>query len=128
MSFAAFKTMQCPTGIENCFLGFITHLPADFAPRIPPIQAGPHSFEGPDWQHLKRGRESFARGPIVKVDPQQRCAVVLENLKAAQSFVQFAYGAGALMLPPGVKVGDIESDVPSAQRLQRSSSDTCKIW
>ncbi|KAL3531435.1 hypothetical protein ACH5RR_010757 [Cinchona calisaya] len=36
-----------------------------------------HCCEGPDWQHIKRGRESLARGPIVKVDPQGRCAVVL---------------------------------------------------
>ncbi|KFK26774.1 hypothetical protein AALP_AA8G292000 [Arabis alpina] len=36
-----------------------------------------HCFEGPDWLHLKRGRESFARGPLVKVDPQGRCGGVL---------------------------------------------------
>ncbi|THG14963.1 hypothetical protein TEA_018972 [Camellia sinensis var. sinensis] len=36
-----------------------------------------HCFEGPDWLHLKRGRESFASGPLVKVDPQGRCAGVL---------------------------------------------------
>lgn len=36
-----------------------------------------HCFEGPDWQHLKRGRESFPRGPIVKTDPQGRCVGVL---------------------------------------------------
>ncbi|KAL3524193.1 hypothetical protein ACH5RR_017027 [Cinchona calisaya] len=197
MSFAAYKLMHCPTGIENCASGFITHSPTDCTPRIPPVQTddldsdwpdtpkptGPvpnlivsaanvvevytvrvqdeadsrdskppldaqlggvlagnsgaslelvchyrlhgnveslgvlssggidggrrrdsiiltfqdakvsvlefddsihglrtsslHCFEGPDWQHLKRGRESFARGPIVKVDPQGRCAAVL---------------------------------------------------
>lgn len=49
-----------------------------------------HCFEGPDWRHLKRGRESFARGPLVKVDPQGRCGGVLVYdlqmiiLKAAQ--------------------------------------------
>ncbi|KAJ4706167.1 Cleavage and polyadenylation specificity factor subunit 1 [Melia azedarach] len=49
-----------------------------------------HCFEGPEWLHLKRGRESFARGPLVKVDPQGRCASVLVYglqmiiLKAAQ--------------------------------------------
>ncbi|XP_059449657.1 cleavage and polyadenylation specificity factor subunit 1 isoform X2 [Corylus avellana] len=49
-----------------------------------------HCFEGPEWLHLKRGRESFARGPLVKVDPQGRCGVVLVYdlqmiiLKAAQ--------------------------------------------
>ncbi|KAL6581428.1 hypothetical protein OROMI_007351 [Orobanche minor] len=36
-----------------------------------------HCFEGPDWLHLKRGRECFARGPLVKVDPSGRCAAVL---------------------------------------------------
>jgi cleavage and polyadenylation specificity factor subunit 1 len=36
-----------------------------------------HCFEGPDWLHLKRGRESFERGPLVKVDPQGRCAGVV---------------------------------------------------
>uniref|UniRef100_A0A7N0U7D7 Cleavage and polyadenylation specificity factor subunit 1 n=1 Tax=Kalanchoe fedtschenkoi TaxID=63787 RepID=A0A7N0U7D7_KALFE len=46
---------------------------------------------GPEWVHLKRGRESFARGPVVKVDPQGRCAGVLVYglqmimLKAAQA-------------------------------------------
>ncbi|XP_054786517.1 cleavage and polyadenylation specificity factor subunit 1 isoform X1 [Prosopis cineraria] len=195
MSFAAYKMMHCPTGIENCASGFITHSRADFVPRIPPIQTddldsewparreiGPipnlivtaanvlevyivrvqeevsrepkgnveskrggfmdgitgaslelachyrlhgnvetmevlsigggeasrkrdsiiltfkdakisvleyddsihglrisslHCFEGPEWLHLKRGREQFARGPLVKVDPQGRCGGVL---------------------------------------------------
>lgn len=36
-----------------------------------------HCFEGPEWLYLKRGRESFARGPLVKVDPQGQCAGVL---------------------------------------------------
>ncbi|KAE8022429.1 hypothetical protein FH972_008231 [Carpinus fangiana] len=210
MSFAAYKMMLWPTGIENCASGFITHSRADFVPRINPIQTddvdsdwphrgdiGPvpnlvvtaanvlelyvvrlqeegsrdsrssaepkrgglmdglsgaslelvshyrlhgnvesmavlsigfgdgsrrkrrdsiilafrdakisvlefddsihglrtssmHCFEGPEWLHLKRGRESFARGPLVKVDPQGRCGVVLVYdlqmiiLKAAQ--------------------------------------------
>ncbi|KAK1262188.1 Cleavage and polyadenylation specificity factor subunit 1 [Acorus gramineus] len=49
-----------------------------------------HCFEGLEWQYLKRGRESFARGPLVKVDPQGRCGGVLIYdlqmiiLKAAQ--------------------------------------------
>lgn len=34
MSFAACKTMHCPTGIENCAAGFITHSAADFTPQI----------------------------------------------------------------------------------------------
>ncbi|KAF9616940.1 hypothetical protein IFM89_033010 [Coptis chinensis] len=36
-----------------------------------------HCFEGPEWNYLKRGRESFAKGPVVKVDPQGRCGAVL---------------------------------------------------
>lgn len=36
-----------------------------------------HCFESPEWLYLKRGRESFARGPLVKADPQGRCAGVL---------------------------------------------------
>ncbi|KAI4351877.1 hypothetical protein L6164_006183 [Bauhinia variegata] len=195
MSFAAYKMMHWPTGIENCASGFITHSRADFVPRVTPIQTdelesewptrreiGPipnlvvtaanvlevyfvrvqeegsgesksplqvkrggfmdgvtgaslelvchyrlhgnvetmavlsmgggdgsrrrdsiiltfkdakisvleyddsihglrisslHCFEGPEWLHLKRGREQFARGPSVKVDPQGRCGGVL---------------------------------------------------
>ncbi|XP_077245724.1 cleavage and polyadenylation specificity factor 160 [Tasmannia lanceolata] len=55
-----------------------------------------HCFEGPEWHYLKRGRESFARGPLVKVDPQGRCGGVLVyglqmiTLKAAQA----GYGLG----------------------------------
>lgn len=36
-----------------------------------------HCFEGPEWLHLKRGKEQFARGPVIKVDPQGRCGGVL---------------------------------------------------
>ncbi|KAL6526938.1 hypothetical protein OROGR_016028 [Orobanche gracilis] len=52
-----------------------------------------HCFEGPNWLHLKRGRECFARGPLVKVDPLGRCAAVLVYglqmivLKAAEVLV-----------------------------------------
>jgi cleavage and polyadenylation specificity factor subunit 1 len=38
MSFAAYKMMHWPTGIENCGSGFITHSRSDSAPRISPIQ------------------------------------------------------------------------------------------
>lgn len=54
-----------------------------------------HCFEGPEWLHLKRGRESFPRGPLVKVDPQGRCGGVLLYglqliiLKASQVFFFF---------------------------------------
>ncbi|KAK8627890.1 hypothetical protein V6N13_135487 [Hibiscus sabdariffa] len=65
-----------------------------------------HCFEGPEWLHLKRGRESFARGPLVKADPQGRCSSVLVYglqmiiLKAAQAGSGFvgeddAFGSGA---------------------------------
>ncbi|TQD76264.1 hypothetical protein C1H46_038212 [Malus baccata] len=179
MSFAAYKMMHWPTGIENCASGFISHSRVDFVPRMHPIQTddmesckctlsefrrkmapealglpenpsmvvswmaslglpensfaitGPlpqmhgnvvtmavlsggggdgsrrrdsivlafedakisvlefddsihglrtssmHCFEGPEWLHLRRGRESFARCPLVKVDPQGRCGGVL---------------------------------------------------
>ncbi|XVF12380.1 hypothetical protein REPUB_Repub08aG0112500 [Reevesia pubescens] len=64
-----------------------------------------HCFEGPEWLHLKRGRESFARGPLVKADPQGRCGGVLVYdlqmiiLKAAQAGSGFvgeddAFGSG----------------------------------
>ncbi|KAL6501456.1 hypothetical protein OROGR_026592 [Orobanche gracilis] len=54
-----------------------------------------HCFEGPDWLHLKRGRECFARGPLVKVDPSGRCAAILVYglqmivLKAAEVLVYY---------------------------------------
>ncbi|WVZ84660.1 hypothetical protein U9M48_031667 [Paspalum notatum var. saurae] len=49
-----------------------------------------HCFEGDEWLHLKRGRESFAWGPVIKTDPQGRCGAALVYglqmiiLKAAQ--------------------------------------------
>ncbi|CAI0403493.1 unnamed protein product, partial [Linum tenue] len=36
-----------------------------------------HCFEGPEWCHLKRGRECFAAGPLIKVHPRGRCGAVL---------------------------------------------------
>lgn len=57
---------------------------------VPFSSSSMHCFEGPDWIHLKRGRECFPRGPLVKVDPLGRCAVVLVHglqmivLKAAE--------------------------------------------
>ncbi|KAL8161796.1 hypothetical protein V2J09_013285 [Rumex salicifolius] len=36
-----------------------------------------HCFEGSEWLHLKRGKESFARGPLLKTDPQGRCCGAL---------------------------------------------------
>uniref|UniRef100_A0A1D1XMC9 Cleavage and polyadenylation specificity factor 160 kDa subunit n=1 Tax=Anthurium amnicola TaxID=1678845 RepID=A0A1D1XMC9_9ARAE len=55
-----------------------------------------HCFEGPEWNSLKRGRESFARGPIVMADPQGRCGgtlvydlqmIILKAAQAGQGFV-----------------------------------------
>ncbi|GBG62092.1 hypothetical protein CBR_g28568 [Chara braunii] len=36
-----------------------------------------HYYEGPEWVHLKGGREVFARGPILRADPQGRCAAMV---------------------------------------------------
>lgn len=36
-----------------------------------------HYFEGPEWEHLKRGRERFSRGPLIRSEPLGRCAGVL---------------------------------------------------
>lgn len=38
MSYAAYKLMHPPTGIDNCASGFITHSPADSASRIISVQ------------------------------------------------------------------------------------------
>lgn len=54
-----------------------------------------HCFEGPEWLYLRRGRENFPTGPLVKVDPQGRCAGVLVYglqmivLKASQVSLSF---------------------------------------
>lgn len=66
-----------------------------------------HCFEGPQWLHLKKGRESFARGPLNKADPLGRCAGVLVYglqmiiLKAAEVFpasFYFIYVISALIV------------------------------
>ncbi|CAM6094104.1 unnamed protein product [Calypogeia fissa] len=36
-----------------------------------------HYFEGPEWEHLKRGRERFALGPLIRAEPIGRCAGML---------------------------------------------------
>ncbi|KAF2311761.1 hypothetical protein GH714_026561 [Hevea brasiliensis] len=51
MSFAAYKMMHLPTGIENCASGFITHCRADLAPQIPSMQSDDIESEWP----AKRG-------------------------------------------------------------------------
>ncbi|CAK9186322.1 unnamed protein product [Ilex paraguariensis] len=55
-----------------------------------------HCFEGPEWLHLKRGRESFARGPVVKVDPQGRCAGV--HIYGLQMIILKAAEAGSSLV------------------------------
>ncbi|XP_078447996.1 cleavage and polyadenylation specificity factor 160 isoform X2 [Wolffia australiana] len=214
MSYAAFKMMHYATGIENCASGYITHLPSDFAARIPsavaddldadlPVSriAGPfpnlvvtagnvlevyvvrvqedegrlaragadarrggvmdgiagaglelvchyrlhgnvdsmsilspgtdnrskerdsivlafqdakisvleyndeihglctssmHCFEGPEWNYLKRGKESYARGPVVKSDPQGRCggALIYDLQMVILKAAQVGHGLG----------------------------------
>ncbi|XP_076921796.1 cleavage and polyadenylation specificity factor subunit 1-like isoform X1 [Bidens hawaiensis] len=226
MSYAAYKLMHAPTGIDNCASGFITHSPADFAPRILSVQTtedidsvwpttpapgvGPipnlivtaanvlevytvrvlendannnkdsaqpqrgglmaglsgaslelvcsyrlhgnvesvgvlssgaedltsgrrrdsiiltfrdakisvlefddsvyglrtssmHCFEGPQWLHLKKGRESFARGPLIKADPLGRCAGVL--VYGLQMIMLKAAEAGGLVGDDGGSSG-----------------------
>ncbi|XP_008791964.2 cleavage and polyadenylation specificity factor subunit 1 isoform X2 [Phoenix dactylifera] len=55
-----------------------------------------HCFEGPDWHFLKRGRERFARGPLIKADPLGRCGgalvyglqmIILKSAQAGQGLV-----------------------------------------
>ncbi|KAL0452551.1 UNVERIFIED_CONTAM: Cleavage and polyadenylation specificity factor subunit [Sesamum latifolium] len=47
MSYAAYKMMHWPTGIEHCASGFITHSTADFTPRIPAVAADDLDSEWP---------------------------------------------------------------------------------
>jgi hypothetical protein len=43
----------------------------------PPPCSSLHCFESARWQHLKRGLEQFPRGPLLRADPQGRCAAAL---------------------------------------------------
>ncbi|KAL2641921.1 hypothetical protein R1flu_009508 [Riccia fluitans] len=68
-----------------------------------------HYFEGPEWEYLKRGRERFARGPLVRADPIGRCAGMLVYncqmviMKAAQ--VGYCLGdEDDGVTPPGASV------------------------
>ncbi|KAK9107993.1 hypothetical protein Syun_024004 [Stephania yunnanensis] len=45
MSYAAYKMMHWPTGIENCASGFITHCGAEFAPQIPMVPSEDFEIE-----------------------------------------------------------------------------------
>ncbi|PKA60062.1 Cleavage and polyadenylation specificity factor subunit 1 [Apostasia shenzhenica] len=69
-----------------------------------------HCFEGPDWQFLKRGRESFPRGTIVKADPAGRCGGALVYglpmviLKAAQADQVLAVDDEPTFLGPSASV------------------------
>ncbi|URD80124.1 cleavage and polyadenylation specificity factor subunit [Musa troglodytarum] len=53
MSYAAFKMMHWPTGIEHCASGFITHSPSDSSPpQIPPAQA--EDLDSSEWPTQRR--------------------------------------------------------------------------
>lgn len=53
MSYAAFKMMHWPTGIEHCASGFITHSPSDSSPpQIPPAQAD--DLDSSEWPTQRR--------------------------------------------------------------------------
>lgn len=54
-----------------------------------------HCFEGPQWVHLKKGRECFARGLLTKADPLGRCAGVL--VYGLQMIILKAAEAGGLV-------------------------------
>lgn len=62
-----------------------------------------HCFEGPQWLHLKKGRESFARGPSIKADPLGRCAGVL--VYGLQMIMLKAAEAGGLVGDDGASGG-----------------------
>ncbi|KAL4574864.1 hypothetical protein LXL04_021704 [Taraxacum kok-saghyz] len=62
-----------------------------------------HCFEGPQWLHLKKGRESFARGPFIKADPLGRCAGVL--VYGLQMIILKAAEAGGLVGDDGGSSG-----------------------
>ncbi|KAI3735197.1 hypothetical protein L6452_14687 [Arctium lappa] len=248
MSYAAYKLMHPPTGIDNCASGFITHSPADFASRILPVQTedidsvwpstptpgvGPipnlivtaanvlelyvvrvqedgnnankdsaslaqpqrggvmaglsgaslelvcsyrlhgnvesvgvlssgaeertggrrrdsiiltfedakisvlefddsvyglrtssmHCFEGPQWLHLKKGRESFARGPLIKVDPLGRCAGVL--VYGLQMIILKAAEAGGLAGDDGASStgGSVSARIQSSYMISLRDLD-----
>lgn len=55
-----------------------------------------HYFEGPDWQYLKRGAEKFPRGPLLRGDPQGRCAgaLVYDTQMIMLKAEQEGYGFG----------------------------------
>jgi cleavage and polyadenylation specificity factor subunit 1 len=48
MSFAAYKMMQWPTGVDNCASGYLTHSRSDFTPRIPSLQPDDDDLDS-DW-------------------------------------------------------------------------------
>eukprot|EP01018_Ginkgo_biloba_P011840 Gb_25542 [translate_table: standard] len=54
MSYAAFKMAHCPTGVENCAAGYITHSFSDFSTQLPALPS--EDMEG-DWSQPppKRG-------------------------------------------------------------------------
>lgn len=47
MSFAAYKMMHWPTGVEHCASGYVTHSPADFTPPVPSLPSDDLDSEYP---------------------------------------------------------------------------------
>lgn len=52
MSFAAYKMMHWPTGVNTCASGFITHSRADFVPQIPLSQTDELDSDWPSTRRL----------------------------------------------------------------------------
>ncbi|KAL0902907.1 hypothetical protein M5K25_028407 [Dendrobium thyrsiflorum] len=74
-----------------------------------------HCFEGPDWHYLKRGRESFSRGPTMKVDPVGRCVGAL--VYGLQMVIMKAAQAGQ-----GLAVDDEPSNMGASASVRIESS------
>lgn len=74
-----------------------------------------HCFEGPDWHYLKRGRESFSRGPILKADPLGRCCGAL--VYGLQMVIMKAAQAGQ-----GLAVDEEPSNISASASVRIDSS------
>ncbi|XP_071686240.1 cleavage and polyadenylation specificity factor subunit 1 isoform X2 [Rutidosis leptorrhynchoides] len=82
-----------------------------------------HCFEGPKWLHLKKGRECFARGPLIKVDPLGRCAGVL--VYGLQMIMLKASEAGGLVGDDGASStgGSVSARVQSSYLISLRDLD-----
>ncbi|KAK8965128.1 Cleavage and polyadenylation specificity factor subunit 1 [Platanthera guangdongensis] len=74
-----------------------------------------HCFEGPDWHYLKRGRESFSRGPTLKADPLGRCCGAL--VYGLQMVIMKASQAGQ-----GLAVDEEPSNISASASVHIDSS------